>query len=260
VPLTVASTKKTGVIFLRSYELDNNHYVDSPGGNFDSYFNKNGYFEDDLRRCEMFMEKIKASQRLLDLGCEWGGFLRLAQSLAKDIEGAELHEAAACYTENAIGIKVHRALKEVESRPDLITMFHVLEHIPNQLEMLKDIHSKLAPGGTLIIEVPHARDFLMQEIELVEFRNFSLWNEHLLLHTKESLRKFVEATGFVDIKISSYQRYGFLNHYGWLHDRLPGGHNKYSDKFDEKLDAAYKKWLVENDFADTLICEARKPE
>ena len=34
-------------------------------------------------------------------------------------------------------------------------MFHVLEHLPYQIDTLKSIHSKLKKGGKIIIEVPH---------------------------------------------------------------------------------------------------------
>ena len=40
-------------------------------------------------------------------------------------------------------------------------MFHVLEHIPYQIETLKVLKSKLKNKGKIIIEVPHAEDFLI---------------------------------------------------------------------------------------------------
>ena len=40
-------------------------------------------------------------------------------------------------------------------------MFHVLEHLPYQIDTLKSIHSKLKKGGKIIIEVPHGEDYLL---------------------------------------------------------------------------------------------------
>ena len=42
---------------------------------------------------------------------------------------------------------------------DVITMFHVLEHLPNQVDTLKQLKKLLKPKGNIIIEIPHANDF-----------------------------------------------------------------------------------------------------
>ena len=49
-------------------------------------------------------------------------------------------------------------------------MFHVLEHIPHQLETLKILRKKLKKNGK-IIEVPHSEDFLLEFDELIEFKH-----------------------------------------------------------------------------------------
>ena len=43
-------------------------------------------------------------------------------------------------------------------------MFHVLEHIPYQIDTLKLVNSKLKKGGKIIVEVPHAEDFLILQM------------------------------------------------------------------------------------------------
>ena len=70
-------------------------------------------------------------------------------------------------------------------------MFHVLEHIPYQIDTLKILKSKLKKGGKIIIEVPHAEDFLILQEELKEFKNFTFWSEHLILHTYKSLKSIL---------------------------------------------------------------------
>lgn len=59
-------------------------------------------------------------------------------------------------------------------------MFHVLEHIPHQLETLKILRKKLKKNGKIIIEVPHSEDFLLEFDELIEFKHFTFWSEHLI--------------------------------------------------------------------------------
>jgi len=40
-------------------------------------------------------------------------------------------------------------------------MFHVLDHIPYQVDIMKILKSKLKNKGKIIVEIPHARDFLI---------------------------------------------------------------------------------------------------
>ncbi|URQ69299.1 class I SAM-dependent methyltransferase [SAR86 cluster bacterium] len=251
--------ESSGVIFLEKFNIIEDHYIESPGAaGFDSYFNQNGYFEDDLRRFEYLKGFIKNSEYILDVGSEWGGFLNLAKEASKKIEGAELNLAAVKYVENNLGVKVHKDVKFVEDKPDILTMFHVLEHIPNQIDFLKILHDKMCPGAMLVIEVPHANDFLIKNVNLPEFRDFTFWNEHLVLHTEDSLEKIISASGFKNIDISFIQRYGFQNHFGWLNDRKPGGHIKYASRYDSDLNKSYCNWHEKNKTSDTLFAIAYK--
>ena len=89
--------------------------------------------------------------------------------------------------------------------------------------MLGELHSIFeSDEGTLVVEVPHARDFLITQLQCESFTNFSLWSQHLVLHTRDSLQKLLSAAGFVDIHIIGVQRYGLANHLTWLSEGKPG--------------------------------------
>ena len=75
---------------------------------------------------------------------------------------------------------------------DTIFLFHVFEHLLYPDQILKKLKSKLKKDGNLIIEVPHANDILINKLKLKSFLNFTLWSEHLILHTKKSLKCFLE--------------------------------------------------------------------
>ena len=70
-------------------------------------------------------------------------------------------------------INIYNNINLVKNKVDIITMFHVLEHLPNQVDTLKSLKSKLRRGGKIIIEVPHAQDFLILQNNLKEFKNFT---------------------------------------------------------------------------------------
>ena len=135
-------------------------------------------------------------------------------------------------------------------------MFHVLEHIPYQINTLKALKSKLTKKGKIIIEVPHAEDFLILQDHLVEFKKFTFWSEHLILHTYKSLKTMLVKSGFKKINIQYYQRYNFANHLGWFLKRKPGGHDFYKNETNDKLNSVYKENLKKLGQTDTLIAVA----
>ena len=135
-------------------------------------------------------------------------------------------------------------------------MFHVLEHIPYQIDTLKFLKSKLKKKGKIIIEVPHAEDFLILQNELKEFRDFTFWSEHLILHTCKSLKTILFKSGFRKINIQYYRRYNFSNHLGWFLKRKPGGHDEYEKIISKELNLSYCKNLKNLCQTDTLIAVA----
>lgn len=74
-------------------------------------------------------------------------------------------------------------VKDLEGNLDVITLFHVLEHLPDALETLNQLRERLKLGGCLIVEVPHAKVFLLQSVDIQEFRDFTFWSEHLIQGT-----------------------------------------------------------------------------
>ena len=123
---------------------------------------------------------------------------------------------------------------------------------------MKEAQKKLNTSGLLVIEVPHAKDALLSLYESDSFKKFTLWSEHLLLHTRESLKKFVEEAGFKVLNIQGIQRYSLANHLMWLAKGLPGGHKKWSQISSDLLNNEYEKILGNLDLTDTLLLVAEK--
>ena len=136
---------------------------------------------------------------------------------------------------------------------DVITCNHVLEHVPKQILLLRKLLSKLNNKGILIIEVPSAHDMLLS---IKEFRDFTMWSEHLILHTNESLKKLIRVAGGRKIDMINYQRYNLSNNMGWFIDRAPGGHDKYD--FPDELNISYQNYLSKIKKTDTLIAIIKK--
>lgn len=138
--------------------------------------------------------------------------------------------------------------------------FHVIEHLPNPLETLDEMKSKVRSGGTILIEVPHARDFLLTTLGCEAFKKFTLWSQHLVLHTKESLKRTLSYVGLSDIEVIGVQRYPLSNHLYWMSEGRPGGHKTPLSVMDSAaLFDAYQGSLARMDATDTLVAVAKVP-
>ncbi len=103
-------------------------------------------------------ESAGTAGRLLDIGCGFGSFLALMTERGWVAEGCDV---SAPVVEAAVrrGRRVRlAALEELEAAPgsyDAITMFYVLEHLPDPCAALRRAADLLAPGGILLVRVPH---------------------------------------------------------------------------------------------------------
>ena len=270
--IKVIKDLKTKIIFLEKYITSNEYYSSLNYKDHDRKIKKRSkkkianvktlsgiiktpIIEDDYRRAKQF-EKYLKNKNVLDFGCGWGGFLtKIKQN--KSLSGVELREECINHIQNKIKkINISNNIISFDKKFDIITMFHVLEHIPHQIKTLKFLKSKLNKNGKIIIEVPHAEDFLILQDELKEFKNFIFWSEHLILHTYNSLKTILFKSGFKKINIQYYQRHNFANHLGWFLKKKPGGHNFYEEIVSDKLNSIYCENLVKLGKTDTLIAIA----
>ena len=268
--IRVIKDTKTKVIFLEKFITSNSYYTSLKYNDNDrkikkkikintiktSFGNiKTKILEDDQRRAFQFKKYLK-NKNILDFGCGWGGFLKNIKKY-KSLNGVELRKECLDHIKNNIkNITVANNINSFGKKFDIITMFHVLEHIPFQLKTLKILKSKLKNNGKIIIEIPHAEDFLIIQNELKEFKKFTFWSEHLILHTYNSLKTILYKSGFRKINIQYYQRYNFSNHLGWFLKNKPGGHIFFKNIISKELNSSYCENLKKLGQTDTLIVVA----
>lgn len=97
--------------------------------------------------------------RILDIGAGTGDFLAVAKDDGWQTVGVEPSNKArtialqkeVSFVENTLGLESHSF--------DVITMWHVLEHVPNLDNQLKELKRLLKPSGTLIVAVPNFKSF-----------------------------------------------------------------------------------------------------
>lgn len=112
-----------------------------------------------LRRLRWDCIPWRGQGRLLDVGCGSGAALGVARALGWQVAGIEMDQAAAekarRFTE-AIHAGDALTAPFAAGRFDVVTAFHVLEHVPDPVSVARRMLEWLAPGGLLIIEVPNA--------------------------------------------------------------------------------------------------------
>jgi len=194
---------------------------------------------------------------ITDFGCGYGDFLKETKEFTKSSIGIEL-QIDFIKELNNIGIRCENSLDMIENNSiDTFFLFHSFEHLPEPLKILKVIKSKLRKKGRVILEVPHANDFLISTIKDENFINYTLWSQHLILHTKNSLNKFLDYAGFQNILIKGIQRYPLSNHLHWIINKKPGGHQSQFAFIDTNdLTKAYEQTLANLDSTDTLLAIA----
>ena len=211
------------------------------------------------RRVKSFLRYV-ADKRVVDFGCGKGFFLRKIQPHCKRVIGIELEENYIADL-NANGVECFNTLSQIDNDSiDIAVSFHVIEHLPNPLEILSELMKKVVSGGQILIEVPHANDFLLSSVYCDDYKQFTLWSQHLVLHTRESLRKTLKFVGFDEIQIEGVQRYPLSNHLNWLANGKGGGHKSPLSALDsDALFDAYQNSLARIDATDTLVAKAKVP-
>jgi|TARA_B100001093_G_scaffold518727_1_gene604654 2-polyprenyl-3-methyl-5-hydroxy-6-metoxy-1,4-benzoquinol methylase len=258
----VLKCKNTGVLFLsRTNHIGITNYEKKKKFR---YFGNNSRkqalketSEDTLRRKKFFKNNIK-KKKWLDIGTGSGGILDALKNISSKCHSVEPNKIMRGKLKQA-GYKVFKSSKEANKNYyDVITMFHVFEHLTDPIKELKDVKKLLKKNGVLIIEVPHANDFLIKSLNLKEFKNFTFWSEHLILHVKKSLNCFIKSAGFKIMKNVNVQRYSFINHLYWILKKKPKGHIEWKLFRFKFLEIIYEKFLSLINRTDTLVVYATK--
>jgi 2-polyprenyl-3-methyl-5-hydroxy-6-metoxy-1,4-benzoquinol methylase len=97
--------------------------------------------------------------KLLDIGAGTGDFLALAKSNGWQTTGIEPSEKARLIAEKK-GVGFSESLAVLKDHSfDMITMWHVLEHVPDLENQIAELKRLLKPDGTIVIAVPNFNSY-----------------------------------------------------------------------------------------------------
>lgn len=170
------------------------------------------------RRLKLLLPAMKPGS-VLDVGAGIGQFLHLARPHFSSVHGTEVSESAIEIARRKYRLNLRQGEIQIVDfggrQFDNVTLFHVLEHVPNPRLVVQRCAELLATGGIMVIAVPNdilsLRSRLRRLMIAMEFRSAqdssrmgfrkllldgSLAEIHLSHFTPGSLQKLVERCGF----------------------------------------------------------------
>jgi SAM-dependent methyltransferase len=149
-------------------------------------------------------------QNVLEVGCGSGNFTVMIGNTGADLLAVDIDET---FLEAARDATRHQPQVNIEHRDitqsawdgefDTIVMLDVLEHLEDDVTLLKSLWRALAPGGRLIIKVPALPGIFGVMDEVVG---------HQRRYTRRTLVKAIEAAGFSNPKCWAFN---FVGVFGW---------------------------------------------
>lgn len=94
---------------------------------------------------------------ILDYGCGTGAFLTECKKHKLEIRGVEPSSNARSQAAQNTKAEIHSNLTQVNNNSDVITLWHVLEHVHDLNETMEALKARLNENGTMFIAVPNHR-------------------------------------------------------------------------------------------------------
>ena len=104
-------------------------------------------------------------KKILDVGCGTGDFLSYMRHKKWEIDGIEKDEGAKKIAIEKNNIKISSNLLSLKGKNmfDVVTMWHVLEHVYDIQAYIENIYKILKEGGVIIIAVPNCNSYDAQK-------------------------------------------------------------------------------------------------
>ena len=153
-----------------------------------------------------FIEKATGVRggTLLDVGSGTGEVLVAARDRGWTVQGCEPESTGAEFARER-GLPVEVALLEESGLPeghyDVVSAFHVLEHVPDSVAFLQTLRRWARPGGFVTIEVPNFNSVLRRRLgqDWPHLRKL----EHIVHHTPTTLQRAFREAGLEPVMVRS---------------------------------------------------------
>jgi len=191
-------------------EIYTEEYYDHDGiNNGLEFFGYDNYVEDEENIKITFAKRLDTIERyankghLLDVGCATGFFLDLARSRGWRVVGSEVSEFTVRYARHTLGLDVRlgtlRQLGFEDQAFDVVTMWDVIEHVPDPLAELREVRRILRDGGVLSIITPDVGS-LVARVLGTRWEEFRRVREHVYFFSQRTMRETLRKAGFLVLR------------------------------------------------------------
>jgi SAM-dependent methyltransferase len=172
---------------------------ESVGRGYSGYIDEAENVRETFRRRLRHLPLPMGRPKLLDIGAAAGFFVEQARRVGWEACGIEPSEWAARYARERLGQPVTTGTIEDQAYEpatfDVVTMWEVIEHLPDPRAVLAEAHRILKPGGQLILSTPDAGSTVAR----LSGRRWLGWSkvpEHLHFFDRQSLDRLLRDCGF----------------------------------------------------------------
>lgn len=145
--------------------------------------------------------RYKTAGNFLDIGCSAGFILNEARSQGFETYGIDLSPLGVGYAKDILKLRVNEKDLENSKFPekffDVITLYNLIEHIPNPLKLLKEIARVSKKGALIEIWTPNIGHW---RAKLSGERWENIFPEHLYYFTVKTLQEMLEKSGLTLFK------------------------------------------------------------
>jgi 2-polyprenyl-3-methyl-5-hydroxy-6-metoxy-1,4-benzoquinol methylase len=169
-------------------------------------------------RVRLAMRLAPTGSRVLDVGCGRGLFLRMLRERGYRVHGTELSAATAAQAYDDVPVEPGEMFEGQfpDDSFDLVSIWHVLEHLPRPRHALEICHRALAPGGRLLLAVPNFGS-LQSQAGGAEWFHLDL-PRHIFHFTPETLAHLLESSGYEIERMRTGQ--WEMDPFGWVQTLL----------------------------------------
>jgi 2-polyprenyl-3-methyl-5-hydroxy-6-metoxy-1,4-benzoquinol methylase len=184
-----------------------------------NYFNdkrSKAFFAGAKRNVQLVRRFIQPPASLLDFGCGLGHFPKILKEAGFEVAGYDLSNYAASFVKKTYNIETYTgSLEKISSLKeafDGVTIWDVIEHVPNFMKTLKTIRHVLKKDGLLFLTTPNSKS-LEARLSGRYWYGYTKIPEHINFFSPKSIRVALREAGFKPIEI---RRWGFARDLNYI--------------------------------------------
>lgn len=198
---------------------------------------KTDWYRKDGYDYQFAFDRIKPGEKLLDIGCGTGEFLKKIKEKTINVTGLELNNHGFNECKKA-GIQVFQETIQAHSEGleefyDVVCFFQVLEHIYDVKDFLEAAVKVLKKGGRLFIGVPNNEPYMRRFDKYNTYNlpphHMGLWNKKSLSSLQQLFNLSMQAVCY-DEKIKRWDIDAYLRARMWLNIKTEYHHHSLGEK------------------------------